>query len=125
MIIAVALGGGLGAVGRYLLSGAVNQATLDSGFPWGTLSANVLGSFIMGAVVESASLVWQPSPELRAFITAGVLGGFTTFSSFSLDFAQLTEIGELGAAMAYLLASVSLSILALFLGFYVMRVVLY
>ena len=85
------------------------------------LSVNVGGSFIMGVLVEVMALAWSPSLELRAFMTVGALGAFTTFSTFSLDFMVLFERGALGAALLYALLSVVLSITALFAGLALMR----
>src|SRR3546814_19075285 len=81
LLAAIAFGGALGAVARHL---AVGQVALwaGPGFLFGTLAVNVVGSFAMGAIVELSALVWSPSPELRAFLTVGFLGAFTTFSTF-------------------------------------------
>ena len=115
MILAIAAGGALGSVLRYMLSGFTMEVT-DTTFPWGTLSVNVLGSFLMGVLVASMSLSWNPSAELRAFLTMGLLGGFTTFSLFSLDVITLWERGASMAAMGYILASILLSLCAIILG---------
>lgn len=118
--VAVALGGALGSVARHLAMAAVAR-WLGPAFPWGTLAVNVLGSFAMGAIVGLAEAAWRPSPELRAFLSVGVLGGFTTFSTFSLDAAALLERGEAGLAAAYVGASVLASVGALFAGLFMMR----
>ena len=97
LVIAIALGGAVGAVARHYV-GAQMLRLLGDGFPWGTLTVNVVGSFAMGALVEIMALRWNVGPELRAFMTVGILGAFTTFSTFSLDFAVLTERGALGLA---------------------------
>lgn len=123
MVLAVALGGALGSVGRYLLTSGIG-AWLGAGFPYGTLAVNVIGSFVMGMVVELSALVWSPGPALRALLAVGVLGGFTTFSTFSLDVANLAERGDLAAAAVYMGASVSLSVAALFAGLHLIRAVL-
>jgi CrcB protein len=120
ILLAVAAGGALGAVGRYLLIGQV-ASWLGAGFPFGTLAANVIGSFVMGVLVEAGALFWSPSPELRAFLTVGLLGAFTTFSSFSLEVALLYQRGELGLAALYIAASVILCVLGLFLGLWLVR----
>lgn len=119
-ILAVAVGGAAGSVGRYVVMSAVGQ-WLGSGFPWGTLLVNVLGSFIMGVLVELSALAWSPSPEIRALLVVGVLGGFTTFSTFSLDVGYLIERHQTAAAAVYAIASVALSVGALFLGLALMR----
>ncbi|MEM8743367.1 MAG: fluoride efflux transporter CrcB [Pseudomonadota bacterium] len=122
MILMVALGGAAGAVGRYLV-GVGATRFIGSGFPWGTLIVNVVGSLIMGALIAAIALRYSISNEMRAFLTVGILGGFTTFSAFSLDFAVLIERKEFGLAMLYLGSSVGLSILALFVGLTIARTV--
>lgn len=123
LILAIAAGGAIGAVARHLVS-AQAAAWFGSGFPIGTLAVNVIGSFIMGALVETMALAWSASGEIRAFLTVGILGAFTTFSAFSLDVAVLTQRGEALSAGLYVVASVTLSIGALFLGLAAMRAVL-
>ncbi len=93
-------------------------------FPMGTIFVNVVGSFVMGIVVEVIVHKFDGSTALRSFFATGVLGGFTTFSAFSLDFAQLFERGEYGLAMTYLTVSVVGSILALFAGLAMARMAL-
>lgn len=118
-IIAIAAGGALGAVGRYGLQ-AVSLKLFGTGFPFGTLIVNVAGSLAMGFLAHwfiSRGL----SPEMRSFILVGCLGALTTFSTFSLDAAVLYERGALGLAAVYVLASVVLSIGALFAGLAVSR----
>ena len=123
LVLAIAVGGALGAVARHYVAAQVGHL-LGHGFPFGTLAVNVLGSFIMGVLVEMMALAWSPSLELRAFMTVGVLGAFTTFSTFSLDFAVLFERGALASSFAYVLASVVLSVGALFAGLAATRAVL-
>ena len=120
LVLAVAAGGALGSLARYLLSGQVGRL-LGIGFPWGTLAVNILGSFVMGVLVELLAVRWSVSPELRAFLTVGILGGFTTFSAFSLEVVLLLERGQTVAAAAYVVASVALSVGALFLGLQLLR----
>jgi len=91
-------------------------------FPYGTLAVNVIGGFLMGLFIELLARRFDGSPELRLFIAIGILGGFTTFSSFSLDVVVLWERGELATALFYVLASVILSIGALFLGLWLARI---
>ena len=115
LIVAIALGGAVGAVGRYLVvAGAA--AWLGAGFPYGTLTVNVVGSFAMGALVELGVQTWSPSPELKAFLMVGLLGAFTTFSAFAADVVALYGRGALLAAGAYVVASVVLSIAGLIAG---------
>ena len=123
MILSVAAGGAVGAVARYLVMTATG-ALLGSGFPWATLAVNVAGSFILGALVEAMALSWSVGMELRAFLVVGVLGAFTTFSTFSLDVAVLYERGAFAAIAAYIAASVILSVGGLFLGLALVRSVL-
>ncbi|MEK9945948.1 MAG: fluoride efflux transporter CrcB [Alphaproteobacteria bacterium] len=123
IIAAIAIGGAVGAVARHMV-GAQMLRLLGSGFPWGTLTVNVVGSFAMGALVELMAVRWNVGPELRAFMTVGVLGAFTTFSTFSLDVAVLGERGALLPAALYVLMSVGLSIAALFFGLWLFRQIL-
>ena len=122
MIFAVAAGGALGSVARYMLSGFTTDI-VSSSFPWGTLSVNVLGSFFMGAVVTYMALAWNPSAEVRAFLTVGLLGGFTTFSLFSLDVINLWERGASMAAMSYVLISIIVSLFAIILGIMIVKAI--
>ena len=87
-IFAVAVGGAIGATGRYLFNLQMLRL-LGPNFPWGTFGVNVIGSFIMGLVAGLFALRFDVSPEMRSFITTGILGGFTTFSAFSLDTGTL------------------------------------
>ena len=114
-LLAVAAGGALGAAGRWLAMGAFGQ-WFGAGFPWGTLAVNTVGSFAMGALVEAAMHGWSPGPELRAALAAGVLGGFTTFSTFALDAVSLAERGAVFAAGGYVVASVVFSVAGLIGG---------
>jgi len=120
MIISIALGGAIGSLGRYFLSSQITHV-FGSGFPWGILIVNVLGCFTMGVIAELAALSWNMTPEMRAFLTTGILGGFTTFSAFALDTALLTERGDLMNAMLYVAGSVGGSVAALFMGLALVR----
>lgn len=123
ILLAVAAGGALGAMARYLVATQVVQ-WLGAGFPYGTLTVNVVGSFILGALVETMALAWSPSPELRALLVVGVLGAFTTFSTFSLDTVLLIERHQSALAALYILLSVALSVGGLFAGLRSARLVL-
>ncbi len=123
VILAVAAGGALGASGRHLVSRA-SVHLLGTGFPWGTVFVNVLGSFAMGVLIELAALKLSMSLEMRAFVFVGLLGGFTTFSTFSLDAVTLFERGEMMPAFFYVSGSVVASVAGLFLGLGLMRQVL-
>lgn len=120
MLLAVAAGGALGAVGRYLVISQIGH-WFGTGFPLGTLAVNVIGSFAMGALIETMALVWSTSQEVRAFLAVGILGAFTTFSTFSMDVALLFERGAMVQTALYILASVTLSIAGLFAGLHLMR----
>ena len=118
----VFLGGGIGASLRHGVNLLAFQL-FGITFPWGTMIVNVVGSFLIGVLAAyfafRGDAVWtQP---LRLFLTTGILGGFTTFSAFSLDFALLFERGEVGQGVAYVLASVVLSLGAIFLGLFLVR----
>ncbi|NND49054.1 MAG: fluoride efflux transporter CrcB [Rhizobiales bacterium] len=122
-LLAVALGGALGAGSRHLVNMAALKY-LGSSFPWGTLAVNVVGCFLMGVLVEALALKFQASQEARLFLATGILGGFTTFSAFSLDVALLVERKESLAAALYVMGSVGLSIGALFLALHLTRAAL-
>jgi CrcB protein len=120
IILSIAAGGALGAVMRHG-AGLLALRLLGPDFPWATMGVNILGSFLMGLCVGLFAHVGQPSHEMKAFITVGVLGGFTTFSTFSLDTVMLWERGDLMAAGGYALGSVVVSIAALMAGLYLIR----
>jgi len=123
MYLWIALGGALGASGRFFVTSTMGRM-IGHGFPWGTVIVNVVGSFIMGALISFMAIKWSTSVEMRAFLTTGILGGFTTFSAFSLDFVTLIERKENLAAIGYAAGSVGLSILAVFAGLVLMRTIL-
>lgn len=116
----VALGGALGASGRYL-TGMAALRVFGPGFPMGTLIVNILGSFLMGALV--VVLARRGGNDMAPFLMTGILGGFTTFSAFSLDAVTLYERGQVGAAAGYVAVSVILSLGALALGLFVARTI--
>lgn len=115
ILLSVALGGAVGASARYLVGGLIGT-WMGGGFPWVTLAVNILGSLILGVFIELSALAWSPSAALRAFIAVGVLGGFTTFSAFSMDVVLLAERGRLEWAALYALGSMTLAIGALVAG---------
>ena len=121
-LLAVALGGAIGSVGRYLAGIAIGQ-WLGTALPYGTLAVNVLGGFLMGVVAGLGAFAWQPPAELRAFLATGILGGFTTFSTFSLEAGLMIERGDFAAAAVYILGSVVFSVGALFAGLWLVRTV--
>ena len=113
-VLAIAAGGALGAVARYLLTIQIGHL-LGLGFPYGTLLINIMGSMALGALLEGLALFWSVGNEFRAFLVVGVLGSFTTFSTFSLDVMVMFNRGDVMPASLYLLASVGLA-LAAFMG---------
>lgn len=122
-ILAVAAGGALGSVARYL-AGVYAARWLGTGFPWGTLFVNVTGSFLIGALAEGFALRWNADLNTRTLLVAGICGGYTTFSTFSLDIVTLVNRGETVLAAVYVVASVLLSLGALFAALHLMRAVL-
>ncbi|MCF2905649.1 fluoride efflux transporter CrcB [Octadecabacter sp. CECT 8868] len=116
----VALGGAIGAAARYGVGVALFRPT--GGFPFGVLAVNIIGSFLMGLLV--VYLGQKMLTHLNPLLMTGVLGGFTTFSAFSLEAYTLFERGEAGLAALYVALSVILSIAALVLGVFIMRGVL-
>lgn len=120
--LAIGAGGAIGAVGRFWLSLYVSQV-LGTQFPWGILVVNILGGFFMGLLAELGVHSIPIAHELKLFLLTGVLGGFTTFSAFSLDTVLLIERGELLAAASYVIASVIGSIATLCTGLLIVRMV--
>ena len=123
MVVWVALGGAIGSAARYTVN-VWSGRILGAGFPWHTLLVNIAGCFAMGLLVELLALKLNAGNETRAFLTTGILGGFTTFSAFSLDFALLVERKSYGLAGAYAAGSVVMSLLAVFAGLYLVRAAL-
>lgn len=119
-LLIVMVGGGLGAGLRHLSSLAAMRL-LGSGFPWGTAFVNIFGSFLMGALVELLARKLGMSQQWRLFLATGFLGGFTTFSSFSLDTVNLMDRGATGIAFVYVAGSVLLGIAGLFAGLSAVR----
>jgi CrcB protein len=119
-VLWVAIGGALGSAARYgvnIWSGRL----LGADFPWHTFIVNVVGCFAMGVLVELMALKLNVGNDTRAFLTTGILGGFTTFSAYSLDFAVLVERKSYGAALAYGTGSAALSLIAVFAGLSLVR----
>lgn len=117
--IIVFVGAGIGGAMRHGVNVALRS--LGSGFPYGTLLINVVGSLVMGLLAGLFALKFDPGHSWRLFLTTGILGGFTTFSTFSLDAVVLYERGVLGSMAVYVIASVVLSIGGLFAGLFIMR----
>jgi fluoride exporter len=116
----VFLGGGIGAALRHGVNLAAARFA-GTAFPYGTMTVNVVGSLAMGLIAAYFAFRGDASQHWRLFLTTGILGGFTTFSAFSLDVALLYERGELALAALYVAVSVAVSIAALFAGFALVR----
>ena len=117
----VFVGGGIGATARHGIN-RLGLAVLGPGFPWWTMSVNVIGSFLIGLLAGLLGSV-EAGQNLRLFLTTGILGGFTTFSAFSLDVMLMLERGDWVSALGYILASVIGAVAALALGLGVARAV--
>lgn len=115
----VMIGGAIGAGARHLVGQAM-LARLGPGFPWSTLSINIVGSLLMGLLVGALAR-GDGGDMTRLFVGVGILGGFTTFSSFSMEFWMLFERGQNAQAAAYILASVIGAIAACGLGLFIAR----
>ena len=110
----VMAGGALGSLGRYLVATQVSDWLPNLRFPMGTLAVNAIGCAVAGVLIEIFADLWVPSTEARAFLIVGVLGGFTTFSAFSIETFFLIERGSYLLAGAYIAGSVVISLLAFF-----------
>ncbi len=119
IVLQIALGGALGALARFGV-GQVTARTLGAAFPYGTLAVNVLGSLMIGALA-ALMLSSEALAPWRPILITGFLGGFTTFSAFSLETLTLVEKGATGQAALYVILSVVLSLFAVFIGWSLMR----
>ena len=122
LVLAVALGGAIGSVARYLV-GIGSGKLFGMAFPWGTLIINITGSFLIGAFIGLFATRWDLSQTVRVFLTVGICGGYTTFSTFSLDAFYLMERGENLASTAYMIGSVVLSVSALVAAIHLVRAI--
>ncbi len=120
LLLLATIGGAIGAGARYLVNVAA-AIWLPQGFPWATFIVNVTGSFLMGVVVASFMPFLGGSVAWRTFLATGVLGGFTTFSAFSLDTYELMQKQQMLPLVAYVVGSVALSVFALMLGLATVR----
>lgn len=121
LVVLVAIGGAVGSVGRYLLAQRVQAMVEHSGFPFGTLAVNALGCAaigVLGGLAESRGVV---TPQARAFLVAGVLGGFTTFSAFGFETVALVERGSLGGALANVALQLGFGLGAVWAGYHAAR----
>jgi len=122
----VALGGGIGALLRYQLGRAITVwlgPTMVSIFPWATLAVNAIGSLLMGVLAGWLARQGQGGDQLRLLLGVGLLGGFTTFSAFSLEMVMLIQRGQFTFALLYLILSVGLSITGLLFGLTILRLI--
>ena len=120
-LLLVMMGGALGSGARYL-TGRATLALFGIGFPYGTLAVNLIGGFAMGLLVGALARMSVPGENWRLLLGVGVLGGYTTFSAFSLDVVNMIERGDLATAALYVTASVVGAIAALFAGLALVRV---
>ena len=123
VLLAVAIGGAIGAIARFQLSQSFIKS-FNGDFIYNILVANIVGCFLMGVCYEFMNLKMNVGVEWRAFFMVGVLGAFTTFSSFALDVFILVERGSYLNASMYILSSVVFSIVGLFVGIYIMRTII-
>ena len=121
-VLWVAMGGAIGAAGRYVVATHALRL-MGPGFPWGTLAVNIVGSLVMGLLAGAFAYRFHVSPEIRMFLMTGILGGFTTFSAFSLDVSVLVERKDFMLAAGYIIGSVSLAVIALFIGLKIARMI--
>jgi CrcB protein len=122
--LSVIAGGAIGSLSRFLVASQVGHWLPNTRFPLGTFAVNVIGCLIAGALVEVFAFTWSPSPEARALLVTGFLGGFTTFSAFSIDVFYLIEKGDVLLAIGYVLASILVSFAAFFAAQSLFRLIL-
>ena len=112
-LLLVGLGGGIGSMARYAASLLIKSKS----FPYATLSVNIIGSFIIGLVLAISIKETGVATNWKLFLATGICGGFTTFSAFSLENMELLQNGKIGMAVTYVLLSITLGIVATFLGY--------
>ncbi|MBK8232515.1 MAG: fluoride efflux transporter CrcB [Candidatus Eisenbacteria bacterium] len=117
----VGLGGAIGAILRFLIAELVQRGTRQGGFPWGTLAVNVIGCLVIGWVAGHALGRGGMTPPVRYFVVIGVLGGFTTFSSFGLETWSLAQAGQLSTALANIALQMLLGLGGVAVGMWVAR----
>ena len=123
LLMLATVGGAIGAGARHLVNVGFARL-LGPHFPWSTVFVNIFGSLVMGLLLETLVLRLNGSVDLRTFLATGILGGFTTFSSFSMDAVNLIQRGDMASAALYIGGSVMLSILGLYAGLNLARAVL-
>jgi CrcB protein len=121
-LLLVMLGGAIGSGARYL-TGRATLGWFGPGYPWGTLAVNLIGGFLMGVLVGNLARFGQGGEQWRLLLGVGILGGFTTFSAFSLDVMNMLERGDWMPALGYILVSVIGSVAALAIGLQVTRAI--
>ncbi len=121
LFVAIFLGGGFGALSRYLIIDQINKLGTNS-FPYGTMLVNILGALLIGAIYYLLISKVIINEQLKVFITIGFLGGFTTFSSFNLDFFKLIESGNMFLAIMYALFTFLTTIVAFYIGYSLSRI---
>lgn len=124
IVLAIAAGGAIGAVARHYVAGSIMKATGYGNFPLGTFTVNILGSLLMGILITAFALKFENSQELRGFLTVGLLGSFTTFSTYSLEGALLIQRGDWYGAALYMGGSLFAGLIALFVGIWFGKIVL-
>jgi fluoride exporter len=119
-ILLIGAGGFIGSIARYLISRSIQLPSLTS-FPLGTLTVNVIGSLLIGLLFGFSERGTLVDPQIRLFLVVGICGGFTTFSAFSAEGFYLLRNGQFYLYLIYALASVALSLLAVYLGYFVSK----
>lgn len=119
-LVAIAVGGAAGALSRHFVASAVSK-WVGPGFPYGTMTVNVLGSLLMGLLITVLAHKFEAAPELRALLTVGFLGSFTTFSTYSMETVLLMERGDIQGAALYAFGSLAIGVLALLTGMWLGR----
>jgi CrcB protein len=121
LCIAIAIGGAFGAVLRFMVTNAVSRHLSHQIFPLDTIVVNMLGALVLGCLIETMSVRWHLSVEMRAFLIFGIIGGFTTFSRFAMDIIDMLERDEIIKAIAYIFISICASILCTYGAMRIMR----
>lgn len=121
VVAVIALGGAIGGGARWLLGQAIPHGSED--FPWSTFIENVSGCLLLGALLVLVTEVWAPSRYVRPFLGVGVLGGYTTFSTYAADIHELLRVGQGPLALVYLFGTLAVGLLAAWLGMTLVRVI--
>ncbi len=120
-MLVIAIGGALGAIARYLIEKFFPSP--PGTIPWATLIINISGSFLLGVVVTLTTEIWDPSPYKRAFLGVGFCGGYTTFSTWMVESALLINEAKVSLALGYVLISLVLGVIAVYIGIVLVRLV--